>query len=83
MLTDIIPDIINEPVEAGCAPGNETIGYLAGEISRLRYELRYIADAAPAELDDASNQFHLWAQNRAKFALEPASRTKFNFASPA
>lgn len=49
MLTDIIPEIINEPVEAGCAPGNKTIGYLAGEISRFRSELKYIADAVPDE----------------------------------
>jgi len=36
MLTDIIPEIIEEPIKAGCEPGNETIGFLAGEISRLR-----------------------------------------------
>ena len=35
-MTENIPEIIDEPVKAGCAPGNETIGYLAGEISRLR-----------------------------------------------
>lgn len=35
-MTENIPEIIDEPVKAGCEPGNETIGYLAGEISRLR-----------------------------------------------
>jgi len=39
MSSTIIPEIIQEPAAAGCAPGNETIGYLAGEISRLRSEL--------------------------------------------
>ncbi len=39
-MTDIIPEIIDEPARAGCAPGNETIGYLAGEISRLRSLLK-------------------------------------------
>lgn len=37
-MTTIIPEIIQETVNAGCKPGNETIGYLAGEISRLRSE---------------------------------------------
>jgi hypothetical protein len=40
MLTEIIPEIIQEPTKAGCAPGDETIGYFAGEISRLRSHLR-------------------------------------------
>lgn len=44
MLSDIIPEIIEEPLKAGCAPGNETIGYLAGEISRLRAALKRIAE---------------------------------------
>lgn len=40
MPTEIIPEIIKEPIKAGCAPGNETIGYFAGEVSRLRSELK-------------------------------------------
>jgi hypothetical protein len=44
MLSDIIPEIIEEPIKAGCAPGNETIGYLAGEISRLRAVLKRITE---------------------------------------
>ena len=35
-MTENIPEIIDEPAKAGCEPGNETIGYLAAEISRLR-----------------------------------------------
>ena len=54
MLTEIIPEIIEEPVKAGCAPGNETIGYLAGEISRLRSELRNIATAKPRLLNSTN-----------------------------
>ena len=69
MLTDIIPEIIEEPAKAGCAPGNETIGYLAGEISRLRSELRNIATAKPSEWGEMSDQFQPWAQNRARAAL--------------
>jgi hypothetical protein len=71
MLSDIIPEIIEEPIKAGCAPGNETIGYLAGEISRLRSELRNIATAKPREWGEMSDQFQPWAQNRARAALTP------------
>ncbi len=34
--TEIIPEIINEPIAAGCVGADETVGYLAGEVSRLR-----------------------------------------------
>lgn len=51
MLTEIIPEIIEEPVKAGCAPGNETLGYMAGEISRLRGTLRLLRDG----MKDAPN----------------------------
>ena len=34
-----IPAIVEEPAKAGCAPGGETLGYLAAEISRLRSAL--------------------------------------------
>jgi hypothetical protein len=37
--TTIIPEIIDEPRKAGCLDGLETIGYFAGEISRLRGKL--------------------------------------------
>lgn len=42
MQTEIIPEIIEEPIKAGCAPGNETLGFLAGEISRLRARVRQL-----------------------------------------
>ncbi len=34
--TTIIPEIIEEAEDAGCENGNQIIGYLAGEVSRLR-----------------------------------------------
>jgi hypothetical protein len=40
MLTEIIPEIIEEPTKAGCTNNDQVIGYLAGEISRLRSHLR-------------------------------------------
>jgi hypothetical protein len=68
-LSTIIPEIINEPILAGCSEGNETIGFFAGEISRLRSELRNIAKAKPEDWGDMSDQFQPWAQNRARAAL--------------
>ena len=43
-VTTNIPDIIEEPAKMGCAPGNETIGYMAAEISRLRSVENQFAD---------------------------------------
>jgi len=76
MLTTIIPEILEEPIKAGCEPGNETIGYLAGEISRLRAELSNIATAKPHEWDEMSDQFQSWAQNRARAALKPNTQVR-------
>lgn len=69
-LTHVIPQIIDEPRKAGCAEGNETIGYLAGEISRLRSELKRIAEANPNSWDELKDDFQVWAQKQARHALE-------------
>lgn len=59
MLTEIIPEIIDDAKTAGCENADQITGYLAAEISRLRSELRNIATAKPRE----------WAERCAHLAV--------------
>lgn len=62
-VNEIIPDIIKEPEIAGCLSTNETIGYLAGEISRLR---NIINNSATAPLQKEIDKWKASHDNQVK-----------------